>query len=231
MDRMALKAGVSFRVPAKVEPYLAALRLAGIEPAPITPEDAPSLTGLSGVVITGGTDPNPALYGQEPCSQTDGPDDERDELEIGLLHSALSAGLPVLAICRGLELLNVVHGGTLVQHLEPERGHRQIPGPDESSGHHRPAHAILVSQNSLLGSIMGAGEHEVNSRHHQAVDKLGDELVVSARSADGIVEAVERPNLPFAIGVQWHPEDRIFVSDADKRLFLAFAEALRPPRR
>jgi putative glutamine amidotransferase len=121
----------------------------------------------------------------------------------------LAAGLPVLAICRGMQLFNVVHGGALTQHLDSHNS------PDG-------LHHIHVVPNSRLAAIIGEGEHAVNSRHHQAVGRVGGGLMVSARSGDGVIEALERPGEAFAVAVQWHPEDRVLVSQADRKLFEAF---------
>jgi putative glutamine amidotransferase len=151
-------------------------------------------------------------------------DDARDELEIRLLREALAADVPVLAICRGLQLFNVACGGTLIQHLDSTPVHRQKPQNAEA-GKHPAAHRIWVGPNTRLAGIMGAGGHDVNSRHHQAIEMKGEGVIVSAISEDGIIEAIEKPGAAFAVAVQWHPEDRIFASDADHRLFEAFAGA------
>lgn len=171
-------------------------------------------------MLTGGSDVNPARYGERPKKETQTPDDKRDEFETMLLRHALSeASIPVLAICRGMQLFNVFHGGTLVQHLA-------AGGPHQVKQKDATAHTVRVSTGSRLASILGEGEHEVNSRHHQAVGRVGNGLVVSAVAEDGVIEALEKPDGPFAIAVQWHPEDRILVSASDRRLFEAFAEAL-----
>lgn len=208
-------------------PYAEALRNAGLDPILITPGSHVEFGRFGGLVLTGGSDINPACYGQKP-NGTDlkGVNDARDELETALLRKAVSTGRPVLAICRGMQLFNVTLGGTLIQHLEPEAAHRQRPGPGVSAGRHPAAHAITVADGTRLASIIGSGRFEVNSRHHQAVDRLGDGLAVSAVSPDGVIEAIELSGPAFAIGVQWHPEDRVLASDADRRLFSAFAAAV-----
>ena len=123
--------------------------------------------------------------------------------------------LPVLAICRGLQLLNVALGGTLVQHVE---GHK-CPGQQE-------VHGITVATNSKLHSILGVVAYAVNSRHHQCVDKLASGLVVTARAgSDDVIEAVELPERRFVVAVQWHPEDR--TGGLDRRLFEAFRDAMK----
>ena len=218
-----MRAAIAFRNERKLEPYESALRQAGIEPVRIWPDAPRSLASLEGLVLTGGTDVNPARYGQLPAPDTDQPDDPRDELETRLVQEALATGKPLLAICRGMQLLNVVCGGTLIQHL-PTSGVHRMKRPGEEPGRHSAAHTIRVAPGTRLESIIGAGEHEVNSRHHQAVDQPGEGLVVSAVSSDGVIEALELPGEAFVVAVQWHPEDRVLVSEADRRLFEAFAQ-------
>ena len=185
----------------KLRPYEAALREAGLEPVRVTAAPWPSLDGL---LLTGGADINPARYGQPLHPKAQKPEDARDELEAALLGEALKADLPVLAICRGMQLFNVVHGGTLIQHLE--------------TGRHHEEHGMRILPETRLAAIAGAGEHSVNSRHHQAVDRVGANLIVSARAEDGIVEAIERTDRRFAVAVQWHPEDRTAVNGLDRKL-------------
>jgi putative glutamine amidotransferase len=185
-----------------------------------------SLDGLDGLLLTGGCDVNPERYGQPRAADSEPPEDARDELEIKLLEEALVRDLPVLAICRGMQIFNVVCGGTLIQHVANVDAHR-VKARDKEPGRHPAAHSIRVKPGTRLAEIIGAGEHEVNSRHHQAVEKLGDGLIETAISADGIVEALELTgNGAFAVAVQWHPEDRVAVSEADRKLFEAFAAAM-----
>jgi putative glutamine amidotransferase len=144
-------------------------------------------------------------------------------MEIDLLGEALDRDLPVLAICRGHQLFNVYHGGTLVQHLAGDP-HRILPRPADPS---KPMHEVSVAPGTKLAAALGAGQHPVNSRHHQAVDKVGGLLRISARSVgDGIVEGLERPDKAFAVGVQWHPEDQVRADETQLKLFRAFAEAV-----
>lgn len=203
----------------KPGPYEQALREVGIEPLAVWPGSASDWASADGLVLTGGTDVNPARYGQAAEKETQAPHNERDEFEMELLrHALLDASIPVLAICRGMQLFNIFHGGTLIQHLPP--------GPHQVKQKDAVAHTVRVTEGTRLASIVGAGEHEVNSRHHQAVGRVGKGLVVSAVAADGVIEAVERENGNFAVAVQWHPEDRILTSAGDRRLFEAFATAL-----
>jgi putative glutamine amidotransferase len=203
----------------RIAPYERALREAGIEAV----RNPQSLDSLDGLLLSGGSDINPARYGQSNAG-SDEVDDARDELELRLLQQALDADRPVLAICRGLQLFNVARGGTLVQHLG-SAVHRQKPGSAEP-GKHPAAHRIWVGPNTRLAGIVGAGGYDVNSRHHQAIESLGQGLIVSAISEDGVIEGIEIPGAAFAVAVQWHPEDRILVSDADRKLFEAFAAAI-----
>lgn len=204
-------------------PYEKALRDAGIEPVLILP-GAEVPADVSGLVLMGGSDVNPARFGEARLTETDNPDDARDELECSLVDNFMKRDLPVLAICRGIQVLNVQLGGTLVQHLDSATRHR-VKTPDNPG---RPAHKVEIVPGTKLAAI--AGEPltlDVNSRHHQAVGKLGDGLRVSARDPeDGTIEAVERPDRRFVVGVQWHPENQSPTDERQARLFRAFATAL-----
>ena len=223
-----MKVALTFRKMSKIPPYDEAVRLAGLEPVHVTPQEPRSLDGLSGLVLTGGSDVNPARYGQPPKG-SEGIDDERDSLEADLLTQALAADLPVLAICRGVQFLNVAHGGTLIQHLAAIDRH-DVRSPKWEMGRQGAAHTVEVSPGSRLAEIVGAGTHDVNSRHHQAASRVGAGLVVSAVAPDGVIEGLERPDRTFVVGVQWHPEDRCLVSEADLKLFKAFANAVAAAR-
>jgi putative glutamine amidotransferase len=217
-----LKAGLTFRYPHKAEPYADALRQAGIEPVLISPDDPRSMAGLQGLLLSGGVDLNPARYGAVPHPGNETPDDALDGMEIGLLNEALATDLPVLAICRGMQLFNVAHGGTLIQHLDNVAVH-QVRGHDPALA----VHEIAVEPGSRLAAILGEGAHGVNSRHHQAVERVGAGLRVTARSTpDGVIEALERRDRGFALAVQWHPEDQVRRDGTQRKLFEAFAEAL-----
>lgn len=174
------------------------------------------LDGLDGLVITGGKDVDPARYGQAPHAKTDEPRRDRDAWEFALLAGALRRGLPVLGICRGAQVLNVVLGGTLHQHLPDVLGH---------SGH-QAGNAVFstsrvnVMPRTRLAGLVGEFSDE-QCYHHQAIAELGDGLIVSARDADGVIEAVELPGDSFTLAVQWHPEERL----DDLRLFAAVVEA------
>jgi putative glutamine amidotransferase len=221
-NAMPVKAGVTFRESHKAEAYAEALRRAGIEPVLISPDEPRGMAGLQGLLLSGGTDLNPLRYGAAPHPGNETPDDARDDLETALLSEALALDLPVLAICRGMQLVNVAQGGTLIQNLENSAMH-VVRSADPAL----PAHPILVEPGTRLAAILGEGAHAVNSRHHQAIDRVGAGLRVTARSApDGVIEAVERSDRRFALGVQWHPEDQAPQDAAQRKLFQAFAEAL-----
>ena len=212
---MSKRVGVTYRDAGKVVPYEKALRAVGIEPVLIRPGDSEPVEGLDGLLLTGGTDVNSKLFHQEPHEASDEPDDERDAMEQRLLELALERDLPVLAICRGMQLFNVVQGGSLNQHVQDH----VAPGVDE-------AHPIGVEAGTRLAQAIGPGKHLVNSRHHQVVHQTGSGLRVSARSEEGYPEALERDDKKFAVAVQWHPEDLVENHDEAKRLFQAFADSL-----
>ena len=200
------------------------LREAGLEPVDLT-EVSSGLAGCSGLLLTGGVDVDPALYGEAPHPQTQPSVRARDEMELALLREALAAGLPVFAICRGLQLLNVCLGGTLLQHIDNE-----IHVVDE--GNVSRWHDVSVAEDSRLYGVLGRSRVVVNSRHHQAVtrDRLAAGLRISATSDDGLVEAVEGTAQRWLTAVQWHPERLETESDAfgsqSQGLFRAFANAL-----
>ncbi|MCC6343474.1 MAG: gamma-glutamyl-gamma-aminobutyrate hydrolase family protein [Bryobacterales bacterium] len=214
---MPKRVGITYRLEGKLVPYVKAVSAAGLEPVPLLPPGPGSLEGLDGLLVSGGSDLNPALYGQSRQPESDDPDDERDRMELALTREALEAGLPLLCICRGMQLLNVALGGDLIQHLSQE-GHL-ARGVDE-------AHTVTPEPDTVLAGITGTAPYTVNSRHHQAVRRVGTDLVIAARAPDGIVEALEIPGRRFVVGVQWHPEERVPSHVADARLFEAFAREL-----
>jgi putative glutamine amidotransferase len=222
-ETTVVKVGVTFCGESRIHPYEAALLRAGITPVRLFPSKDNSLHGFAGLLLTGGVDINPELYGQSRAPETQVPDEERDRSELALLSDAIENNLPVFAICRGMQLLNVHRNGTLIQHL-PNTAHHEQRNPDEIAGRHRTAHLVEVAPGSRLEHIVNASQIPVNSRHHQAVDSVGAGLTVTARSDDGIVEAVELPHRRFVLGVQWHPEDRVEFGETDSALFAAFAQ-------
>ncbi len=204
--------------------YLSAVTRSGGCPVllPPSPSDAgTALSAVDGLVLIGGPDVDPATYGAEAHHQTDRPRQERDAWEIDLCRGALDRDLPLLAICRGLQVLNVIMGGTLHQHLPDVLGqdtHRAGPGQT------RPNRVALKS-GSAIAAILGT-ETDAHCYHHQAVDRLGQRLEAVGFADDGTLEAVEVPGHDFALGVQWHPED----NQADDRLFVALVAAARRRR-
>lgn len=179
---------------------------------------------VDGLVLTGGCDLDPYLFGQHPHPRLGRVSPRRDAWELALVRAALAAGRPILAICRGLQVLNVACGGTLIQDLEA-----QVPRPiqhrQKAPGSY-PAHEVQVHDGTLLRSIAGQELIRVNSRHHQAVLEPGAGLAVSAAAPDGVVEAVEGSGAGFVMGVQWHPEDMARAGDpVSRRIFRAFVEA------
>ncbi len=181
------------------------------------------LDGLDGLIITGGKDVDPARYGQAPHPTTDEPRLDRDAWEDELLTAALERGLPFLGICRGAQLLNVARGGTLIQHLP------DVIGSDRYNlgGGVFNQNPVAIDAGSVVSDLVG-NELTVKSYHHQAIDTLGDGLVVTARSDDGIIQAVEVEGAPFAVAVQWHPEED---AAEDARLFAGLVDAARSYRK
>jgi putative glutamine amidotransferase len=213
--------GLTYSDEERIRPYVTALEAAGLEVRPIAAGSGVGLGGLEGLVLSGGVDLNPSLYGEDRHPLADEPLDGRDELELGLLRGALERDLPVLAICRGMQLFNVALGGTLQQHIGTCDVHRRYDLEKRL-----PVHAVNVEAGTRLAEILGEGKVEVNSRHHQAVARLGEGLRVSARAEDGLVEGIELPGKRFAVGVQWHPEDQAGTDAVQARLFGEFARAL-----
>jgi gamma-glutamyl-gamma-aminobutyrate hydrolase PuuD len=213
---------VVYREEDRLEPYRRALEVAGVAAVYSSPYEKLAMESFTGLVLTGGTDVDPALFGEARGAETDPPDEERDRCEIALLDQALDMDLPVLAICRGMQMLNVHHGGSLVQHLDSTDAHRRRT-PDKAE----PAHSVQIEPESLLASVCGIKRCDVNSRHHQAVDRLGRSLEISARAHDGVIEALERPDKRFVLAVQWHPEDQVFRFPEQLNIFKRFGAALQ----
>jgi putative glutamine amidotransferase len=216
------------------EDYVRSVEQAGAVPVvlpPLRPEDVPVLVDrLDGVLLSGGVDVDPALYGQEPHARLGRVNRRRDDFEIALVVEALRRDLPILGICRGQQVLNVAAGGTLVQDIPS-----LVAG---SVNHHRGgprwrrAHRVLVTAASRLGDILGEDAVSVNSIHHQSVDRVADGLVVSARCPDdGVVEGLEMPASRFVVAVQWHPESFWNRAGSFQRLFDAHADACRAASR
>lgn len=212
---------VPYRHERKLKAYEDAADAAGLEPVRRYADECACLGDVAGLLLMGGTDVNPRLYGEEARAETDAPDDARDGLELALVGEALERDVPVLAICRGLQLLNVAHGGTLVQHLTATELHD--PEAQDAS---LAVHDVAIEGGTRLAEIAGRQQWAVNSRHHQAAARVGAGLRVSARAEDGTIEALEREDRRFVVAVQWHPEDQVRRYEEQRRLFEAFAAAL-----
>ena len=190
--------------------------------AGVDPDDLSPLDGAVGLVLPGGGDIDPALYGQEPHPQTHAVSRHRDAFEANLLEAALERDLPVLAICRGMQLLNVVLGGTLEQHLADRAG-RLDHYRDRPRAEH--AHGVNIEPGSLLEEIFGATRIQVNSHHHQGLERVASTLEQVAWSEDGVLEGVVARNQTWTVGVQWHPEVMAPVEARQARIFEAFVAA------
>ena len=177
------------------------------------------LDRVDGLILTGGGDLDPTLFGEDPHPETQRPDPARDAFELALLDAAVAGDVPVLAICRGIQVLNVWRGGTLHQHLPDvvaNLDHMEVPG---TFGTHR----VRIDPASRLGTIVGLEQADVPTHHHQAVAEVGDGLVATAWADDGTIEGLEDPALRFLVAVQWHPE----MGD-DLSLFRALVAASQP---
>jgi putative glutamine amidotransferase len=168
-------------------------------------EPGQALELIDGLLLAGGADLDPASYGQAAHSETRDAVPERDAFEIALTRAAIECDIPVLGICRGMQLINVALGGTLIQHLPEHLGHeehRRVSGSFDASDHD-----VDVLDDTLAMRVIGAAGHATKSHHHQGIDRVGAGLRVSATSPfDGLVEALELPDSAFVLGVQWHPE-------------------------
>lgn len=214
--------------------YARAIEAAGGEavPAYFGRPSVEDFSAFDGLVIIGGDDIDPARYGEAPHERVATVPPARDSLDLSLARLALEERRPLLAICRGAQVLNVACGGSLLQHIEERLPHRGPAGSEESGWH-----GVTVTPGSLLARIAERATLRVNSRHHQGVtpERLAPGLVESGRTDEGgivIIEAFEAPGHPFALGVQWHPERPEMLDDpalrgASTRLFEAFVAACR----
>jgi len=213
----------------RVDDYVESVKRAGAEPVVLSTSDDPRavLDRVDAILLTGGLDVDPALYGEAPHPTTE-PAPDRDRFEVPLSRAAVERDVPVLAICRGVQVLNVASGGTLVQ---------DIPSAVTSDLEHsidvpkdQIAHDVRVTDGTRLAEALGPGTPldtcSVNSRHHQSVGRVAPQFVVSAVSPDGVIEAIERPGAQFCVGVQWHPENFWRTGEFDG-LFDAFVDAAR----
>jgi putative glutamine amidotransferase len=212
--------------------YVRAVSLGGGTPLVIPPYLENDLVrgtfeGVDGIILSGGGDIHPSSFGETDCGLLWRVDKRRDQVELALAQWALEERRPILAICRGVQTLNVAAGGTLIQDIPTQTlnalSHSCVAG--------RPlptvAHPVDIVPGSRLADLIGAGELGVNSAHHQAVKDVGDQLTVVARAPDGTIEALEAPNHPFCIGVQWHPEAMIESAPVMRSLFEGLIKAAR----
>ncbi|MEN3316532.1 MAG: putative glutamine amidotransferase [Acidimicrobiaceae bacterium] len=169
----------------------------------MSPDDVDDvLVAVQGVLLTGGGDVQPARYGAQPVAETDGVDPARDDFDIRLLELAIASDLPVLATCRGMQVVNVALGGSLIQHVPAVTGQVHCHHERWREGVHR----VKIEPDSHLAAALGATEVDVNSIHHQAVDQAAPGTRAVAWAADDTIEAIELPGSPHVVAVQWHPE-------------------------
>jgi putative glutamine amidotransferase len=212
--------------------YVESIRRAGGEPRVLDPlkDDPAQVTGeVDGVLMTGGVDIDPARYGEERHETVTAVEPERDVFEFALLLAAREAHLPLFGICRGLQVMNVALGGSLIQDIAAQMAGilpHTVPAPPFAL-----AHEVWVSKSSRLWTLMqekmvDADTFSVNSRHHQAIKRLAPGFEVTATAPDGVIEAIECPNATFCLGVQWHPEN-FWRTGEFRPLFEGFIEACR----
>lgn len=212
------------------ETYVHAIHEVGgmpvILPTVMRAEDWPVLMErLDGLLLSGGGDIHPSYYGQAPEAQLGRVDEDRDIAELGITRMAVGGGLPLLGICRGQQTLNVALGGTLYQdiptHIPDALKHAYVPGRPMGQR----AHTVTLEADSRLAQILGGTTLEVNSAHHQAVHAPGDGVRIVGHASDGVVEAIEFPDHPFCLSVQWHPEAMVPLAEEMWPLFEAFVTA------
>jgi putative glutamine amidotransferase len=215
----------------KLEDYVTSVERTGARARVLDVSESPRalLGDLDGLVLTGGGDVDPVLYGESRHASVDDAEPGRDEFEIDLARRALAANVPLLAICRGTQVLNVATGGTLVQDI-PSQIQTDLTHSIRQQGN-ATAHSVTVARGSHLERALGpavdaSATCRVNSRHHQSVGRIGSGLVATATAPDGVVEAIEAPEATFCVGVQWHPENFWRTGEFDS-LFTTFVAAAR----
>jgi putative glutamine amidotransferase len=212
--------------------YIRAVQSAGGVPLLLTPHFTPEVQAalwqrLDGLILTGGGDIEPSRFGESRHPAVDDVSPARDELELGLTHRALSDDVPLFAICRGIQVLNVALGGTLVQDI-PSEWPNALPHSQKAPRHEATHPVKVMGEGTQLGRVLGSLELDVNSMHHQAIKQLGEGLREVAWAPDGIVEGVEMPgDARFIVGVQWHPEELVAHDQAARNLFAAVVDAAR----
>ena len=212
--------------------YVRSIEGAGLVPLIVPPLTTPAqaveiLEACGGLLLTGGEDVDPARYGAASHPTTGVPNVQRDATELALLAAASARRLPVLAVCRGIQLVNVAMGGTLIQDIPSQRP--SSVEHDQGADRTARSHAVSIAPKSLLAAATGTNAMQVNSYHHQAVDRLASGLKVVATASDGLIEAAEVEDPAWwLIAVQWHPEDLTTDAKAwDRGIFRAFAERVR----
>ena len=185
------------------------------------------LEGMDGLLLSGGSDLDPGYYGEKPVPELGVTIPERDVFEMALLEHALRRKIPILGICRGMQVLNVALGGTLYQDLPSQMDHKVLLGHRQETPKWQPTHEVEVDGGSKVAEILGAKELKVNSYHHQAIKELASELVAVAHAPDGVIEAVESGDLSkrWVIGVQWHAEAMREAGPEHRNLFEAHVSA------
>lgn len=215
--------------------YTHALLAAGAIPVLLSPsmtDDLISecLSGLDGVFLIGGNDVAPERYGHDPVDELGEVSPLRDDFECRLVRLAVQRRMPVLGICRGIQSLNVAMGGTLWQDISSQyrtaSGEKGLAHSQRRSDFYT-SHRVLAQKGTLLDRIIGRETFWVNSFHHQAVREAAPGMAVSAYATDGLIEAIEYPELPFCLGVQWHPERYFERDETSMAIFRAFAEAAK----
>lgn len=197
----------------------------GIPPAAHVEAILANLQSMHGLLLPGGNDVDPFLYGEETLPENGSLEPARDALELPLARWALQRGVPILGICRGMQVMNVAAGGTLFQDI-PSQTRTRLQHRQKAPRWHA-THSIDITADSLLYRALGVTSVRVNTFHHQAVREVAAGFVVSARARDGIVEAIEAPDHPFALGVQWHPEAMCERDTVQAALFTHFVGAAR----
>lgn len=223
-DRLGMK---RYAIPAF---YVARVEEAGglpvLLPTAVPERASEVLQRLDALLLSGGADLDPDLYGQPPHPRLGEVDRPRDLYEIALVKAARRAGLPILAICRGMQVVNVAYGGTLIQDLPSQRKeaaqHEQVTVEITQTGH-----AVRIEPGTQFHALAGSDQARVNSYHHQAVDRMAEGFRATAYAPDGVLEAMEHPEGPFFQCVQWHPE-RLAGDPVSRGLFEAFIRAARP---
>jgi putative glutamine amidotransferase len=206
--------------------YVRAVERAGAQeailaPRPLDDDEATRLMNrFDGLILIGGGDVDPSRYGENPLPECYGIDSEADVFELHTVRAAVHLGKPVLAICRGFQVLNVALGGTLDQHITGREGTINHGVPGEGAV----VHEVSVEPGTWTAKALGSDTVTVSSSHHQAIDRLAEGLVVTGRAPDGIIEAVERPGNGWVVAVQWHPERTAHADPAQQGLFDALVE-------